>query len=57
MIGQPTGGLVIGTSETALIDGSVFRLPRTGVFTNKGVNMEREGVIPDVLVDDVLAAE
>jgi len=51
VIGQPTGGLVIGTSETQLIDGSVFRLPRTGVFTTKGVNMEREGVIPDVLVD------
>ena len=51
MIGQPTGGMVIGTSETALIDGSTFRLPRTGVFTTKGVNMERAGVIPDVLVD------
>jgi len=51
VIGQPTGGMVIGTSETALIDGSTFRLPRTGVFTTKGVNMEREGVIPDVLVD------
>jgi tricorn protease len=51
VVGQPTGGLVIGTSETALIDGSVFRLPRTGVFTNKGVNMEREGVMPDVVVD------
>jgi tricorn protease len=51
VIGQPTGGLVIGTSETALIDGSVFRLPRTGVFTNKGVNMEREGVSPDFLVE------
>ena len=51
LVGQPTGGLVIGTSETALIDGSVFRLPRTGVFTAKGVNMEKEGVMPDVLVE------
>jgi tricorn protease len=51
VVGQPTGGLVIGTMETALIDGSTFRLPRTGVYTARGVNMEREGVTPDVAVD------
>jgi len=51
IVGQPTGGLVIGTGSTRLIDGSTFRLPRTGVFTVKGVNMEKEGVIPDVLVE------
>jgi tricorn protease len=51
IVGQPTGGLVIGTSETRLIDGSSFQLPRTGVYTSRGVNMEREGVIPDVLVE------
>ena len=48
---QATGGFVIGTSSTRLIDGSTFRIPRTGVFTNKGVNMERQGVIPDVAVE------
>jgi tricorn protease len=42
---------VIGTMETGLIDGSTFRLPRTGVYTARGVNMEREGVSPDVAVD------
>lgn len=51
VIGQATGGMVIGTSETSLIDGSTFRVPRTGVFTAKGTNMEREGVVPDVAVD------
>jgi tricorn protease len=51
IVGQATGGLVIGTNTTYLIDGSAFRLPRTGVFTNKGVNMERHGVIPDVAVE------
>jgi tricorn protease len=51
LVGQPTGGMVIGTRSTTLIDGSTFRLPRTGVFTSKGVNMDKEGVIPDVLVE------
>jgi tricorn protease len=50
VIGQPTGGHVIGTSTVRLIDGSEFRIPRIGVFTVKGVNMEREGVQPDILV-------
>jgi tricorn protease len=51
VVGQPTGGLVIGTSPTRLIDGSTFRIPRTGVWTVKGTNMEKEGVLPDVVVD------
>jgi tricorn protease len=51
VVGQATGGFVIGTTSTRLIDGSTFRLPRTGVFTNKGVNMEKQGVIPDVAVE------
>jgi tricorn protease len=51
LVGQPTGGFVIGTTSIQLIDGSTFRIPRTGVFTPSGVNMEREGVAPDVFVD------
>jgi tricorn protease len=51
LVGQPTGGLVIGTSSIRLIDGSTFRIPRTGVFTLKGVNMEKEGVSPDILIE------
>ena len=50
LVGQATGGFVIGTTSTRLIDGSVFRLPRTGVFTVQGINMEKEGVKPDVEV-------
>ena len=53
VIGQSTGGLVIGTTGTRLIDGSQFRLPRTGVYTTKGVNMEKEGVHPDVPVESL----
>jgi tricorn protease len=51
VVGQATGGFVIGTGSTRLIDGSSFRLPRIGVFTNKGVNMEKQGVMPDVAVE------
>ena len=43
LVGQPTGGHVIGTSSVRLIDGSTFRVPRIGVFTLKGVNMEKAG--------------
>src|SRR5262249_11856161 len=50
LVGQPTGGHVIGASSVRLIDGSIFRVPRTGVFTVEGVNMEKEGVRPDVEV-------
>ena len=39
------------TIETRLIDGSSFRLPGTGVFTARGVNMEKEGVAPDVAME------
>jgi tricorn protease len=51
LVGQPTGGYVIGTSAIRLIDGSLFRVPRLGVYTAKGINMEKEGVAPDVLVE------
>ncbi|MBM4071237.1 MAG: PDZ domain-containing protein [Planctomycetes bacterium] len=51
LVGQPTGGHVIGTRGITLIDGSNFRVPRIGVSTVKGVNMEKEGVIPDVHVE------
>jgi tricorn protease len=51
VVGQATGGFVIGTGSARLIDGSSFRVPRIGVYTNKGVNMEKQGVIPDVAVE------
>lgn len=50
LVGERTGGQVIGTGVVQLIDGSVFRIPRTGVFTIKGANMEKEGVAPDIEV-------
>src|SRR5207248_4842848 len=51
LVGQATGAHVIGTTAVKLIDGSMFRVPRTGVFTAKGINMEKEGVPPDVVVE------
>jgi tricorn protease len=54
VVGQPTGGFVIGTTSTRLIDGSQFRLPKTGVYTVGGVNMEKQGVMPDVVVEITL---
>lgn len=50
LVGESTGGMVIGTRSMRLIDGSQFRVPRIGVWTTKGVNMEKEGVKPDVEV-------
>jgi tricorn protease len=51
LVGEATGGNVIGTISFRLIDGSVFGIPSVGVYTTKGVNMEKEGVKPDVLVE------
>jgi C-terminal processing protease CtpA/Prc len=51
LVGMPTGGYVIATVNEQLIDGSTFRVPRMGVFTASGVNLERGGVVPDVVVD------
>ncbi|MER3415228.1 MAG: MdsD protein [Gemmataceae bacterium] len=51
LVGTPTGGYVIGTVNERLIDGSLFRVPRLGVFTVSGTNLENTGVIPDVVVD------
>jgi tricorn protease len=51
LVGQPTGGMVIGTHPVRLIDGSSFRIPAIGVYSVKGVNMEKEGVRPDLIID------
>src|SRR5262249_54228083 len=51
LVGQATGAHVIGTRAVRLIDGSIFRIPGTGVYNAKGENMEKIGVVPDVPVD------
>ena len=52
VVGQATGGHVIGTINVRLIDGSIFRIPELGVYTVRGENMEKVGVAPDVAVDN-----
>ncbi len=51
LVGQPTGGCVIGTASHRLIDGSIFNVPMMGVYTLQGANMENQGVVPDVVVE------
>jgi tricorn protease len=51
VVGQATGGHVIGTIDVALIDGSTFRIPRIGVYNARGENMDKVGVTPDVAVE------
>ena len=50
IMGEPTGGNVIGTYDFTLLDGSSFRLPARGWWLLNGQNMEGNGAVPDVLV-------
>jgi tricorn protease len=51
IVGVQTAGGVIGTSDIRLIDGTVFRVPRTGWYTMDGRMLENTGVQPDVTVE------
>src|SRR5262245_62319383 len=59
LVGMPTPGYVIWTSEMRLVDGTGARMPQSGVFRLDGTNMENNGEQPDVRVplspDDWLA--
>ena len=50
LVGMPTPGYVIWTSELRLVDGTVARMPQSGVFRLDGTNMENLGEKPDVQV-------
>ncbi|MBN1969994.1 MAG: PD40 domain-containing protein [Candidatus Delongbacteria bacterium] len=50
IIGVETSGYVIGTWEHELMDGSHMRLPGNGWFRKDGINMEGNGVKPDIPV-------
>jgi len=51
LVGMTTFGAVISTGGTRLVDGSFLRLPFRGWFVaGSGINMERQGCEPDVLV-------
>lgn len=51
VIGEPTGGGVIGTGAYGLWDGGSIRMPGIGVFTIDNENLEGAGRKPDFNVD------
>lgn len=50
VVGEPTAGWIIFTSNLQLMDGSVFRIPFVRIETAEGVNMERNPRPVDVNV-------
>jgi tricorn protease len=50
IVGMPTSGSVIGTSDYHLIDGSNIRMPQSGWFTMNMENMELTGARPDIYI-------
>jgi tricorn protease len=50
LVGEATGGNVIGTYDFPLLDGSTLRLPSWGWWLNNGTDMEGNGAQPDISV-------
>lgn len=48
VIGEPTPGAVIGTTDMTLSDGSRFRVTRSGMANMDGTNQEGNGCQPDI---------
>jgi tricorn protease len=47
LVGMPTPGYVIWTSDLRLVDGTGARMPQSGVFRLDGSNLENGGERPD----------
>ncbi len=52
IVGIQTPGYLIGTYEATLLDGTKFRLPTWGYFNEKGQNLENNGIVPDIRVEN-----
>ncbi len=52
IIGTETYRWIIFTSGQGLVDGSFYRLPSWGCYTLDGRNLEKEGVEPDIRVEE-----
>lgn len=52
VVGVTTYGAVIGTGSYTLMDGSALRTPSSGLWNVNGTNLENNGVVPDVYVDN-----
>jgi tricorn protease len=48
IVGRPTAGAVIGTSDHRLLDGTAFRLPQIKAATTEGEDLEGTGRMVDV---------
>lgn len=57
LVGETTGGNVITTREMSLLDLGSFRVPFGGNFTLDGTDMEWNGAVPDIPVEEDLNAE
>jgi tricorn protease len=51
LVGQRTAGGVISTGGTSLIDGTTVRIPFRGWYRPDGAPEERNGAVPDLIVD------
>jgi tricorn protease len=51
LVGQQTYGGVISTGSTSLIDGTTLRLPFRGWYLLDGTDMENNGAMPDIVVE------
>ena len=51
LVGMPTPGYVIYTGGLRLVDGTIARMPGTGVYQLDGTPLEDRGQEPDVKVD------
>ncbi len=52
VVGVTTYGAVIGTGAHQLLDGSTIRTPGSGLWNVNGTNLENNGIVPDVYVDN-----
>ena len=57
VVGEPTAGWIIYTTNTALTDGSMLRLPFIRITTTAGLDMERHPRPVDVRVDRALGED
>lgn len=51
LVGQETWGGVISTGGTALLDGTFVRIPFRGWYLLDGTDMENNGAVPDIIVE------
>jgi len=51
LVGQQTWGGVISTGGMSLIDGTFLRIPFRGWYLLDGTDMENNGAIPDILIE------